>query len=145
MDLGQDHVGILGPHETGWDLIVVFEVGEDGGDEFLDALEGAAADAPLGDVAKPTLNHVEPGAAGGDEVQVEAWMPLQPALHRRALVRAVVVDDERCRASSDGVSRSMRARKRMNSRLRWRGRHSPMTLPSSRLRAANSVVVPWRV
>src|SRR6266705_3060984 len=94
MDLGQDHVGILGPHETGWDLIVVFEVGEDGGDEFLDALEGAAADAPLGDVAKPTLNHVEPGAAGGDEVQVEAWMPLQPALHRRALVRAVVVDDE---------------------------------------------------
>src|SRR6266545_1905704 len=41
---------------------------------------------------RSTMLSQEP--TGGDEVQVEAWMPLQPALHRRALVRAVVVDDE---------------------------------------------------
>ena len=36
-------------------------------------------------------------------------------------------------------------RKRINSRLRWRGRHAPMTWPSSQFKAANKVVVPWQV
>jgi len=33
----------------------------------------------------------------------------------------------------------------MNSWCRWRGMQLPMTMPSSKLRAANNVVAPWRL
>ena len=60
--------------------IVVVEIIHDGLLQFVDALEDAAADAFSGDLGKEALDHVEPRARRGREVQMEARMPLEPAL-----------------------------------------------------------------
>ena len=44
--------------------------------DLADALEDAAADALSGDLGKEPLDHVEPRAGSGREVQVKARMPL---------------------------------------------------------------------
>src|SRR5262249_58097353 len=93
-DLAQDPVRILGPYEPRRRLIVLSEILGDGGDQFLHTAEGAASDALLGDLPKPALHHVEPRTARGDEVQVAPRVALQPALDRRALVGAGIVDDQ---------------------------------------------------
>ena len=73
---------------------MVLQVTVDGGLQFLDALEHAAADAFAGDLGEQTLDHVEPEGGGGCEVNVEAGMLAEPPLHRRCLVGAVMVGDE---------------------------------------------------
>ena len=93
-DFGEDFGGSLGP-DVGLGLIVVFvEIVHDGLLQFIDALEDAAADAPSGDLGEEALDHVEPRAGSGREVQVKARMPLEPALYRRGLVGSITVDDE---------------------------------------------------
>jgi hypothetical protein len=52
--------------------IAVVEIVHDGLLQFVDALEGAAADAFSGDLGKEALDHVEPRAGRGREVQMEA-------------------------------------------------------------------------
>ena len=47
-----------------------------------------------GQFSEPALNLVDPGRVGRREVQVESGMPEQPALRRRRLVGAEVVEDE---------------------------------------------------
>ena len=123
---------------------MVFEIVHDGALEFGDALEDAATDAISGDLGEEALNHVEPGRRGRGEVQVEARMCPEPALYRRGLVSGIVVDDQ-MKIEIGGVCGSISLRKRRNSRWRWRGRHVPMTLPSSMFSAANRVVVPLRL
>jgi hypothetical protein len=59
-----------------------------------DALEGAAADAFTSDLGEEAFDHVEPGRRGRCEVQMEAGMCLEPALHGRGLVSGIVVNDE---------------------------------------------------
>ena len=66
----------------------------DGGLQLGDALEDAAADSLAGDLGEEALNEVQPGRRSRNEVQLEAWMPLQPRLNFLCLVRRVVVDDE---------------------------------------------------
>ena len=44
----------------------------DCGDQVGDVVENAAPDRFLGELAEPTLDEVEPGARGRDEVEVEA-------------------------------------------------------------------------
>ena len=56
--------------------------------------EHAAPDALVGDVAKESLDHVEPGSAGGREMDVKARVPGQPGQHLGVLVRGVVVNDQ---------------------------------------------------
>ena len=55
-------------------------------DEIVDAGEGSAPYCVDGDVAEEAFNHIEPGRAGGCEVNVEARMLLQPRLHRCVFV-----------------------------------------------------------
>src|SRR5258708_23344139 len=74
--------------------VVFVEIVHDGLLQFIDALEDAAADAPSGDLGKEALDHVEPRAGSGREVQVKARMPLEPALYRGGLVGGIIVDDE---------------------------------------------------
>jgi hypothetical protein len=59
-----------------------------------DALEGTAADAFAGDLGEEAFDHVEPGRRGRSEVQMEARMYLEPALHGRGLVSGIVINDE---------------------------------------------------
>ena len=66
--------------------VVVVGIVHDGLLQFVDALEDAASDAFSGDLGKEPLDHVEPRAGRGREVQVKARMPLEPALHRGGLV-----------------------------------------------------------
>ena len=74
--------------------IVVVEIVHDGLLQFVDALEDAAADAFSGDLGKEALDHVEPRAGRRREVQMEARMPLEPALYRGGLVGSIIIDDQ---------------------------------------------------
>ena len=64
-----------------------------GHDEFFDIPEYTTAKPVLGQVAKETLDHVEPGTAGGSEVYMESFMTREPLLNPLMLVRRVVVRD----------------------------------------------------
>ena len=69
-------------------------VAADGVLAFAGAAVSAAAKLFFGQRREPALDQVEPGSAGRGEVQVEAWMTQQPALDRRSLVGALVIDDQ---------------------------------------------------
>ena len=58
--------------------VIVFEVSADGSAQFAGAAMNAAAQLFFGEQCKPALDQVEPGAAGGCEVQMEAGMAQQP-------------------------------------------------------------------
>ena len=93
-DFTEDFGGGLGPNVGFRATVVVIEIVHDGLLQFVDALEDATADALSGDLGKEPLDHVEPRARSGREVQVKARMPLEPALYRRGLVGGIIVDDE---------------------------------------------------
>lgn len=61
-----------------------------GGGEFGYAAKRVAAQAMRGEVAKETLNRIEPGSAGGSEVEMKALAFSDPAFHILMLVRGVV-------------------------------------------------------
>src|ERR1043166_9929065 len=70
------------------------------GNEFVDgrtqsrnALEGATANALVGELAKPAFDEIQPRRGGWGEVQVKARMLGQPVLHLGMLVRPVVVQN----------------------------------------------------
>ena len=67
-----------------------------GGVRFSDGVDRAAANSPGCDESKPAPHLMKPGAAGGSEVEVKtAALPgLEPTLDRRALMSAVVVQNE---------------------------------------------------
>jgi hypothetical protein len=63
------------------------------GDQGGDAVEGAASNPIAGNFPEPALDEVEPAAAGGNEMKVDARMATQPALHRRTRVGAQIVEN----------------------------------------------------
>ena len=73
---------------------MVFQVLHDSPLQLGDALEGATSNAVSGDLGEEAFDHVEPGRRGGCEVQMEAWMRLEPAFDGGRLMRGIVVDDE---------------------------------------------------
>jgi hypothetical protein len=72
----------------------MFDVLLDGVDEFGDVAEDASAKSLVGQISEPSLHKVQPRAARGNKVHVEAWMSSDPPPHLRMLVGRVVVDDE---------------------------------------------------
>ena len=70
------------------------DVARDHGDQLVDAAEGLPPDALVGDLPEPTLDQIQPGTAGGNEVHVEARMFGQPLLHFDVLVGVIVVHDQ---------------------------------------------------
>ena len=54
----------------------------------------AALDLLFGEHGKPALDQIEPGAAGGSEVQMKERVPCQPALHFGVLMGGVVIADQ---------------------------------------------------
>src|SRR5260370_34604529 len=64
--------------------------------EFCGRVEGAALNDFVSDEPEPQFHLVEPGTAGGCEMEVKtaAFLGLEPTLHGGALVGAVVVENE---------------------------------------------------
>ena len=91
---GDDVLGGFAPDE-GLRLGVVLEqVVVDCAFEIVDAGVAAAADALCRDLGEEALDEVQPGRAGGCEVQLEPGMLLQPGLHLGRLVGGVVVENQ---------------------------------------------------
>ncbi len=65
----------------------------DGRHQFFDIAEDAAAEPVLGKVAEEALDHVQPGTAGGREIDVESRMAVEPLFDLGVLVGRVVVHD----------------------------------------------------
>jgi len=95
-------------------------------------------------LGEEVLHRIEPGCRGRGEVKGPPRMARQPGQHFRMLVGGVVSRTTWIDLSA-ATSRSTVLRKRMNSLWRWRCMQRPMTVPSSRLSAANRVVVPCRL
>ena len=83
-----------GPDERSGVLVVGLEEAPDGGDEIGHAGEDAAAKSLLGELPKPALDEVQPRAAGGGEVEMEARMLGKPGSDACVLVGLVVVEDQ---------------------------------------------------
>src|SRR3954469_578107 len=64
----------------------------DGGDQFGDGGEAAAAQRLAGDDREERLYQVQPGPRGRCELQLHPRMALEPGPHRGVLVRGEVVD-----------------------------------------------------
>src|SRR6201993_2240044 len=109
----------------------------DGALELGDTLEGAAPDAFAGDLGKEALHHIEPGRRGRREVEMEARMRLEPALHAGGLVGGIVVDDQVKVEIGRGLL--------IDEFEKAQELAVPMARPSSMLSAANKVVVPLRL
>ena len=62
--------------------------------EVAHGAKGSAADAFARDLREPALDLVQPRGAGRGKVNVIAGVCVEPLLHCRMLVRAVVVQDE---------------------------------------------------
>ena len=60
-DGGDDFVGVFGPGEGLWRLIVFRQVAVDGGLEVDDALEDAALEPTLGENGEKAFDGIEPG------------------------------------------------------------------------------------
>jgi hypothetical protein len=78
----KDLLSCLGPGERLGILVPVLDPRADVGFEGLDVLVGPAADHLVGQEAEPALDLVDPGAAGGGEVHVKAWVLGQPGPDR---------------------------------------------------------------
>ena len=85
----EDLVGGLGPGEGARVFVAVRQPVADVGAQLAYRAVGAAAQLARGQLGEPALDEVQPGGAGGGEVQREARMGEQPAPHRRGLVGGV--------------------------------------------------------
>jgi hypothetical protein len=66
---GDDFIGIGGPDEGFWGLVVIDQEAIDGGLEIDDALEDAALQAPLGEVGEESVEK-EPLVSSGEHNHV---------------------------------------------------------------------------
>src|SRR4051794_35873988 len=136
-------LGCLCPDERFRVLVPVLDPFADVVLEGDDAAVDPAADELVGEDSEPAFDLVDPGRAGGGEVQVEAGVAGQPVADGRVLWVARL-SQIRCTSRSAGTALSIATRNLRNSTARcWRC-SSEMTLPSAMLNAANRLVVPWR-
>src|SRR5689334_12020569 len=76
-------------------LFVVFaDIVIDGFDQLGDAAEGATADSLAGDFRKPAFDQVEPGTAGGGEVQTLTGVGGKPLHDLGMFMGAVIVEHQ---------------------------------------------------
>ena len=93
-DLLEDGVDEGGPDERVGVVAPGVEEVLNGGHEIGHAGEDAAAQSLLGELPKPALDEVQPRAAGGGEVEMEARMLGKPGSDACVLVGLVVVEDQ---------------------------------------------------
>src|SRR6185312_3011956 len=115
--LCEDGLGAGGPLEGLWVLVSMLDPLVNRGLEFDDVVEGSSSDALASDFGEEPLDEVEPGTGCRREVQCEAFVSRQPALHGRRLVGGVVVEDQ-MQIEMCGLSRSIVFRNDRNSSAR---------------------------
>ena len=140
-DRVEDGIGALGPDERLGVGIVGLNESGDVGLELLDTAMDAALDLLVGEQREPALHLVEPGSAGGREMQVIARVFSEPGSDRRCLVGGVIVEHQ------------------VDVEIGWHGRFDRGQEPAefdgvalatagdlvgAMSRAANNEVVPWR-
>jgi uncharacterized protein YecT (DUF1311 family) len=112
LEFGENGVGGSGPDERFAGLVVVGHEAIDLGDQVPDRVERAAPDGLVGDVGEETLDQVEPGAVGGNEMEMPAPPSGEPGLDLGMLVGGVVVEVRR---------RSSIARREHTAAAHWAG------------------------
>ena len=140
-----DVVWISGPGE-GFRVIVCFgDEAIDGSLEIDEGVEDAALEPSPGEFGEEAFDSVEPGAVDRYEMEGEAPVAAEPGAHLGMLVGGVVVEDHMDALADwdlglDGVEEA-------DEHLVAVALHvqRPMTLPSSVSRAANGMLVPWRL
>lgn len=93
LHLFQNVSGFCGPDKWFGVVIVMVDIFSDGLHQILYAAENTATQSILNQVAEEAFHNVEPRAASGCEVNVEARMASEPAIHLRMLVGGVVIHD----------------------------------------------------
>jgi hypothetical protein len=121
-----------------------FAISEDAFLESFEAGKDATSELILGQVAEESFDQVEPTAAGGREVKMNAPVARRPALNHRVFVGGIAVDDKvelfvGGRLAVDETQELQPFLKAV------RSMQVAITLQSSVLRAANNVVVPCRL
>ena len=107
-------------------------------------LKDAALEAPSGEGGEEALDGVEPGRRGRREVEHPSRMAGEPGLDLGMLVRGVVVEDRVDQFA--GRHRALDGIEEPDEFLMGVALHAAAEdMPSSTLRAANRVVVPWRL
>ncbi len=94
LDCCDDLVGVLGPFEWLWLLVMLGEEAVDGSLEVDDGVEHTAFQAALRQFGEEALHRAEPGTRGWREVEGEALMALEPGAHFGVLVGSIVVEDD---------------------------------------------------
>jgi hypothetical protein len=92
--LGDDRVGFCSPYEGLRVGVAVFDPFGDSVFELGHAVERASSDALPCNLGEQSLDEVEPGAGCRREVECDARMALEPAVHGGCFVCGVVVDDQ---------------------------------------------------
>ena len=100
-------------------------------DQLLDATESASTQPLVGDFTEPTLDQIQPGTAGGNEMHVKPPMPFQPRfdlgmlVHRmgrgfsgRLMIRGAISSRVFARRPPRGASFSMPAKRPSANRVR---------------------------
>jgi hypothetical protein len=93
-DRFEDAFGGLGPDVRARVLVPGLDPGADVGVQGADGLVGAAAQLLVGQLREPSLDEVDPRAAGGGEVQVKAGVGDQPSLDLAGFVGRAVVEHD---------------------------------------------------
>jgi len=124
--------------------VVIGDVELDGVFQFDDGFEDAAPDAPSRDDGEEAFDRIQPGRRCGREVKDPSRVVGQPSVHLGMLVRSVIVqndvDDLAC------LNLSFHRVEERDEFLMAMALHAAAsTVPSKTLRAANSVVVPFRL
>src|SRR5437899_11950613 len=91
---GEDLVGGFVPDKRPGRLVADRQVLTNRGLECARAAMSASFDLLLGERREPPFHQVEPGGAGGGEVQVKPRMSREPPPHLCRLMRAVVVQNQ---------------------------------------------------
>lgn len=94
LNLSKDGLSILVPGENLGLIIMMLQECLDGGNEIWNTFKHTASNAALRQLSIPPLDHIQPRVTGGREMEMHPGVSLEPALHRRTFMRAVIVHDK---------------------------------------------------
>jgi len=114
------------------------------GNQFRHAAEDSSFQPVGADTAEETLDHVEPGSGCWREMNMEARMLFQPLFNLGMLVRSIVVADQMQFLILGSLPVDLTQEIEPLDMAMALGQRE-ITEPSSVLKAANNVVVPWRL
>ena len=134
----------VGPDERLGHVVGFGDEAVDGGLKLDDRGEDAALEPLPGELGKPAFDRVGPGTRRRGEVEGEARMAGEPGAHPGVLVGGIIVEHHMnrlvgCHLALDGIEKADEFL------MPVRCMQRPMILPSRISRAANRVVVPWRL